>query len=389
METRWRILAILFVTRIGLGFQFQTLGSVSNDLISAFGLDYADTGTLVGLFMLPGLFLAIPAGFSGRYFSDRVLCSLGMLALAFGGLASGLAEEPWLIGLGRVVCGVGFVLSSLYFTKMTADWFSGKEIATAMGIMVMSWPFGIALGQIGHEWIAETVGWRWAFFAASIYCAAGAVVLLSCYRAPADSTAASQPAEYRLSRRELHLTLIAALVWGVFNAGYVVYLNFGPLMLEADGLGAIEAAAVISIGSWLMIFSGAACGQISDRTKKPDHILVICMIGAMASLAFLAVSGSGIAVSLAFGLIGMAPAGVIMALTGEAMRPERRAFGMGVFLSVYFLINAAAPPLAGWIYDVTNDPFGPIAFGIVLFGLVIVTNIWFRMVQRKAAPSLV
>lgn len=379
---------MLFAVRVGLGFQFQTLGSVSNDLVAEFGLDYADIGMLVGMFMVPGLFLAIPAGFSGRYLSDRVLSSLGMLALALGGLASGLAGDPWLIGFGRMLSGAGFLLSTLYFTKMTADWFSGKEMATAMGILVMSWPFGIAVGQIGHEWIAEFAGWRWTFFAASIYCAAGAVALFGYYRAPPDLAATVQVTVSWLSRRELYLTLIAALVWGVFNAGYIVYLNFGPLMLEADGLGAIEAAAVISIGSWLMIFSGTACGQISDRIKMPNLVLTVCMIGAMASLALLAVSGAGVAVSLGFGLIGMAPAGVIMVLTTEAMSPERRAFGMGVFLSAYFLINAVAPPIAGWIYDTTNDPFSPIIFGIVLFGLVIVTNVWFRMAQRKDAPSL-
>ncbi len=378
---------MLFAVRIGLGFQFQTVGSVSNDLVSAFGLGYADIGTLVGMFMVPGLILAIPAGFSGRYVSDRTLCGLGMLALALGGLASGLAGDPWMIGLGRLVSGAGFLLSSLYFTKMTADWFSGREIATAMALLVMSWPLGIALGQVGHEWIAETFGWQWTFFAASIYCAAGAVAVFGYYRTPPDLAGARETSVSRLSRRELHLTLIAALVWGTFNAGYVVYLNFGPLMLEADGFGAVEAAAVISIGSWLMILSGAACGQVSDRTKRPNLILTVCMIAAMVSLALLAVSGAGVAVSLAFGLIGMAPAGVIMALTGEAMRPERRAFGMGVFLSVYFLINAVAPPIAGWIYDSTSDPFNPVIFGIVLFGLVILSNAWFRMAQRKDAPS--
>jgi predicted MFS family arabinose efflux permease len=387
MATRWRILAVLFVVRVGLGFQFQTLGSVSNDLVSAFGLDYADIGMLVGLFMLPGLFLAIPAGVSGRYLSDRALSSLGMLALALGGLASGLAEAPWLIGAGRMLCGVGFLLSTLYFTKMTADWFSGREIATAMGILVMSWPLGIAIGQVGHEWIAASAGWRWAFFAASTYCAAGGLALLGSYRTPPDSHATAKAAGSGLSRRELHLTLIAAAVWGVFNAGYVVYLNFGPLVLEADGLGEIEAAGVVSIGSWVMIFSGAACGLISDRTKRPDLILAICMLGAMASLALLARSGAGVAASLAFGLIGMAPAGVIMALVGEAIRPERRAFGMGVFLSAYFLINAVAPPLAGAIYDATKNPFSPVVFGILLFGLVIVTNAWFRTAQRRGAEA--
>jgi predicted MFS family arabinose efflux permease len=378
---------MLFAVRVGMGLQFQTVGSVSNDLVAAFGLTYADIGLLVGLFMAPGLILAIPAGFSGRYYSDRVLSVAGMLALALGGLVSGLADHWWLIGIGRALAGVGFLLTNLYFVKMTADWFAGREMATAMGILLASWPLGIAIGQIGHEWIAGTVGWRWTFLAASVYCAAGAVVLFAFYRAPPDLGATQQATVSWLSRRELYLTLIAALVWALFNAGYIIYLTFGPLMLEADGLGAIEAAAIISIASWILIFSGAVCGQISDRIKRPDLVLTVGTVCAMASLALLAVDGAGIAASLIFGLIGLAPAGVIMALATEAMRPERRAFGMGVFLSAYFLINAAAPPVAGWLYDATGDPFDPIIFGIVIFGLVIVTNVWFRLAQRSEADA--
>ncbi len=138
MAMRWKLLALLFVARIGFGFQFQTLGSVSNNLVVAFGLDYATIGTLIGLFMLPGLFIAIPAGYAGTYLSDRVLAGVGLLALGIGGVLAGLATDPWMIAAGRAVCGVGFVFSTLYFTKMVADWFAGKEIATAMSILVMS-----------------------------------------------------------------------------------------------------------------------------------------------------------------------------------------------------------------------------------------------------------
>ena len=62
---RWRILALLFAARVGLGFQFQTMASVGGDLSDAFGLDNAEIGLMIGLFMAPGLFLALPAGFSG------------------------------------------------------------------------------------------------------------------------------------------------------------------------------------------------------------------------------------------------------------------------------------------------------------------------------------
>ena len=386
---RWRILALLFLARIGLGFQFQTLGSVGDNLVRDFGLDYVEIGTLIGLFMLPGLFLAVPAGYSGRHFSDRVLAGLGLAALALGGIVSGFAEGSWMIGAGRTLSGAGFLFSTLYMTKMTADWFTGKEIATAMSILVMSWPFGIAMGQVGHEWLAQTMHWRWPFYVASAYCALGALVLVVFYRPPASvATGHSAPAT-GLNRQELRLILFAAFAWGIFNVGYVAYLTYAPLMLEAHGESALQAATIISIGSWIMIFSGAVCGQITDRTGKPDIVMTVCILGAMAAMALLVIDGAGLAASLLFGLIGAAPAGVIMALSGEAMRPDRRAFGMGVFFTIYYAVMAAGPPLAGWLYDATGEPFAPILFGILAFAAVIPANFLFRATQKRGGAVAV
>src|SRR5262249_12975206 len=56
----WFILVVLFVARFCLGHQFQSVGSVAPFLISEFGLDYRQIGTLVGPFMLPGFVLALP-----------------------------------------------------------------------------------------------------------------------------------------------------------------------------------------------------------------------------------------------------------------------------------------------------------------------------------------
>jgi MFS family permease len=68
-----------------------------------------------------------------------------------------------------------------------------------------------------------------------------------------------------------------------------------------------------------------------------------------------------------FGLAGGAPAGVIMALTAEAMAPQRRAFGMGVFFSFYFVLMTLAPPLAGWLSDLGGNPFHALLFAVLLF----------------------
>lgn len=368
---RWRMLALLFLARIGLGFQFQTVASVGDDLVVAFGLDYAGIGFLIGLFMAPGLFLAMPAGFWGRYASDRMMVVFGLGALALGGFTSSMATESWVIGLGRIFAGAGFLFTTLYLTKMIADWFEGREIATAMSILVMSWPFGIAMGQVGHAWLAQAYGWQVPFQVASIYCLLAALGVLHFYKAPHDLPHAASGSRGALTGQEWRLVLCAAAAWGVFNAAYVTYLSFGPKVLESLGQSAIAAAGVISIGSWVMILSGAACGQIADRFGRRNVILTVCMGGAIGALLLLGVPGAGFGASLLFGLIGMAPAGVIMAMAGQAMRPQVRAFGMGIFFTVYYAIMLVTPPAAGAILDATGNGQSPIWLAIILFAGVV------------------
>ncbi|WP_108783255.1 MFS transporter [Pontivivens insulae] len=384
---RWKILALLFFARIGLGFQFQTLGSVSDGLVVAFGLDYASVGLLVGLFMAPGLILALPAGYLGRLIADREMVTFGFAALALGGLLSSMAESSVGVGIGRVISGAGFLFTTLYLTKMVADWFEGREIATAMSVLVMSWPFGIAMGQVGHAWLELAFDWRAPFLIASAYCMMAAMGVFALYRPPQSHRNAGFSTSARLAGLEWRLVLCAAAAWGVFNAAYVTYLTFGPKVLEASGTSAVAAAGVISIGSWLMIASGTLCGQIVDRFGRRDVVLALCMSGAVLSLWMLSLQGAGVLASLLFGLVGMAPAGVIMSLAGLALRPQSRAFGMGVFFTNYYAIMFLTPPAVGAIQDATGQPEGAILLAMVLFASVVPLALAFTFFKTRATSA--
>jgi MFS family permease len=383
VNKRWLILSLLFLTRIGLGFQFQTLGSVSGELVTELGLNYTEIGSLIGLFMVPGMILAIPAGLAGSFVSDRFIVGLGLLTLGAGGALASIADSFELLAAGRMICGAGFVFSTIFFTKIVADWFTGKELATAMGVLVMSWPFGIAMGQVGHGWLAVNFDWRLAFVVASTYCVAGGLlVMIFCREAP-DAAKPVGGFRFTLSRNEICLTVVASLVWSLFNAGYVVYLSFAPRVLVAAGYDVVSALGVISLASWVMIFSGVICGLIADRSGKADLVLYICMAAATVAVLVLFVAPLAVPSSLLFGLMGMAPAGVIMALTAQAMKPENRAIGMGLFFTTYFLVQAPAPVIAGWLYDLTAEPFWPMLFAMILFICTAIANAAFRTAQNR------
>ena len=67
----WIILAALALARIAFGYQFQTVATLATELVRRFGLNYAQLGSLIGAYMLLGVFVALPLGLLGRRFGDR------------------------------------------------------------------------------------------------------------------------------------------------------------------------------------------------------------------------------------------------------------------------------------------------------------------------------
>ena len=106
----------------------------------------------------------------------------------------------------------------------------------------------------------------------------------------------------------------------------------------------------------------------------------------MIALLLLPYNAASPALCVAVGFIGMAPAGIIMTLPAEALRPENRAFGMGVFFSLYFVITAPTPMIAGWLFDMTGNASWPLYFAALLFVATAIANVTFRLLQSSKKP---
>ena len=60
VSERWLILAVLFLARTAMGFQFQSVAALSPFLVDSLGIDYTQLGLLIGLYLLPGIAIAYP-----------------------------------------------------------------------------------------------------------------------------------------------------------------------------------------------------------------------------------------------------------------------------------------------------------------------------------------
>ena len=155
-DSRWFILAVLFVARLALGYQFQSAGSVAPFLIRDLGIDYAQVGLLVGGFILPGVAISLPSGFLGRRFGDKQVVVAGMVLMVLGGIITTLWPAPLAAMMaGRIIGGIGGAILIVLMSKMVVDWFAGKELFLGNAIFIVGWPVGIAVAQLTQGRFAE------------------------------------------------------------------------------------------------------------------------------------------------------------------------------------------------------------------------------------------
>jgi MFS family permease len=388
MHERWLILAVLTFARTAIGFQFQSVAVLSPFLLEEFALSYAGLGTLVGIYLLPGVIISLPSGVLAQRFGDKKIACIGLAAMTAGGLLMAHADDATSLLIGRLVSGTGAVLFNVLVAKMVTDWFQGKELVTALGILIASWPLGIAIALLVLPAMAGAFSWSASMFMAAMVSGAAVVLVAFYYRKPHSLANQSGPFHIDLTRREFSLATIAGLVWTSYNVAFVVLLAFGPPYLVASGWGTEAANAIISIVSWVIIPALPLTACIAERIGRPNATMITCF-GA-AAFAIWCVPSSNVSVGL-FVLIGALlapPGGLVMALPCETVRPQRRAIAMGVYFTCFYGGMGVLLPVAGFARDLTGSAATPLWFAGASLLIAIAMLLFFRAIQSHASsPS--
>lgn len=383
---RWVILLVLFLARTAMGFQFQSLASVSPLLVADLALDLTLFGTLVGAWMLPGIVAAIPGGLLGRRFGDKRVVLFGLLLMVAGAAATATAGQYWMALIGRIVSGTGAVLLNVLLAKMVADWFSDDNLATAMGLLVVSWPVGIGLALAILGPLSAATSWSLALQTAAWVCGAALVLVALLYRDPRAQAATPQTPRStgKLSAREVGFASLAGAVWTLYNVSYIIVVSFAPLLLADRGLPAADAALVSSAATWPLIVSVPLGGVLADRTGRGGPIMYLCFITMAACIPFAVIAPSPLFMLAVIGLVMGPAAGIIMAMPARVLRPEARNLGMGIYYTWYYVGMALLPGVAGWSQDATGISSAPLAFAsLLLVGAIACTLLFGRLEKRR------
>jgi len=355
MSYRWTILAVLFAARTAMAFQFQSVAALSPYVIDSFLLTLADIGLLIGLFLGPGILVAIPGSAIAARVGDKRVTVISLGLMLIGAILMAIAPGWEMLIAGRILSGIGGCVINVIMTKMLLDWFADKEIGTAMGVYIGSWPFGIALALLILPPLSAIGGLDFAWAGLGILVALAMVAVVLFYRPPDGLTAVQGPntrAAFAMSP-----LLASALIWSVYNAGIAMVFGFGPLLLTQQGLGAVSASSVISVFMLTLGLGVPLGGILSDRSGRRDTVIAISLAVTAICMPLL-ISVPQSLLMPAYGIVGLVmgiAAGPIMTTPAQVLPPPARAVGMGLFWTVYYAVMMFAPSLAGQIADRFSD----------------------------------
>lgn len=366
-----------------MAFQFQSVAALSPLMIDSFLLSIAEIGLLIGLYLGPGVIVAVLGGSVASVFGDKRVVVASLILMFVGSFLALQASAFSGLVAGRVLAGIGGVVVNVLMTKMVIDWFAERNLAAAMAIFISSWPMGIGLALVTLPWAADQGGLDWAWAYVMLVIAIALIAFWVIYETPEGAVAHGRIAVVDLPWTPL---ILAALIWGFYNAALAMVFGFGPIILVDRGLSITQATTATSLFMFAIVFAAPLGGWAADRSGRRDALILFTLVAAILLLPlmlYLSASTAWFVFALAGFLIGLSP-GAIVSMTSQILPSQARAFGTGVYYSIYYVVMMVSPPIAGALADQLENVSVSFLLASGMMGICIVVLLAFRKTAVSA-----
>ncbi len=395
------LLAVLFATFGFVFFDRLALNFLTPYFKDELGLNNAQIGLLGGI---PALTWAI-AGISVGYLSDRVdrrkpLLIGAILTFtlfsALSGLVGGLASLLLFRALMGAAEGAVLPLSQPLMLHSSTPHRRGLNMGLVQGSSAGL--LGGVLGPIVTVGIAESFGWRTAFYATVIPGLVMACLVLWLVRdlrvrhpatVAVDDEARPEQAASGWGAVLRHRNIVVCLAIAVFFlTWFLTTQTFTPLYLvEVKGFGPGEVGFVLSGIGIAWVLWGALVPGISDRIGRKPTMIVFSAVAAVSPLAIMAIDSP----ALLFGALVLTYTGLgcftlfMATIPAETVPRAVMATALGLIMGVGEIVGGfVAPALAGQLSDV----FGLGAAMLVSAGAAVVVAL-LSLALTETAPARV
>ncbi len=360
---------------------------------SSFGASYALIGIVLGSRGLGTILGDLPAGMLIRRVGQRRLMMIGLVCIAFCGLAMSTAQALWMLILYGLLEGVGSALWNIsrhaYLTDAAPQGQRGRAIATFGGIFRTGNLIGQALGGLLGAWL----GLRAPF---AVYAVIALVTLI--FPALFGVDGAHHQAHKAGHGHSVNL-------WHVIRDNYKVLLSAGVGQLFAQmirsgrnivvplygadvlGLSVQSVGLVMSISSTIDALMFFPAGFIMDRFGR-KYAYVSCFLIQGIGMTLIPFTTSFALLTLATSLIGFGNglgSGTMMTL-GADLAPKD---AMGEFLGVWRLIGDGGALGGSRLVGSLADLLGltPAIFAIAIIGMIAAGILGFFVPETLQRPA--
>jgi len=324
------------------------------------GLDYGLIVTLgTAMFAIYGVG-SLPVGWLADRYGQAPMLAACYLAGGLSLVACGLAVSAVTFAVALGLAGAAFAIYHPVGTAMLVE-AAGERVGRAIGLNGVFGNLGVSLAPLATALITASFGWRAAFIAPGLVCAA--IGLFYVFGPKGDVTAAKRaqavfPALPRavVIRAFVVLTLIAVTNGLMFNAVTILL----PKLFEERLAGAAGALGLIGLVAFAASICGAVAqfsvGRLADRVSLRALFLGLAalqlplMLGLIGVRGWASVPVAGALIASVFGQVT-----VNDAMLARTVPPALRAKAYAVRFFVGFLGAAAASPLVGLLHARTGD----------------------------------
>jgi predicted MFS family arabinose efflux permease len=381
---RWVILTIVYLSILAFTFILQSIPPILPLIISELQLTYAQSGLLMSLFALPGLFISLPGGFLSDRYPMRPL-GIGCFLLMVGGiLLVALGKDLCILWTGRVTAGIGGLTLSILLPKLLSQWFRTKELGLAMGIFNTGVPLGSVIcfglfGKMGTLW-----GWRLPILLTGIYSLITSILFLSFYKLPSFQNLESkkQGGLYQSLKKMGVPIWWVGVSWLWFNAAFISFATFAPDFFLEKGYTIEQSGFLTGIPLLGSLFLSPLMGYLVDRFRHQEWLIGIGGIALSILILAFNFSSSFLLLATLMGIFSAMIPAPTYSLPPELLKSENLGLGFGVISTCSSIGLFMAPYLIGKAQDLTGS-YGFSFLFISLFFLLTVISIFFVRRRRK------
>jgi len=355
---RWTILGVMTFCLLAFAIIFQSIPPILRILIDTFHISHAQAGALMGLFSLPAIFLALPGGVLVDRYGARTVGGAALLAMVSGAAIVALGGSYWVLGLGRLVAGVGAAVLLVVTPKVITSWFREQEMGLSMGVFNTAMPLGTILSLNFIGVVAFRFGWQapiWASFAIGVVALCLFLVLYRKRNAARQVTV--EPSGLLTVLKEAGWGIWwVGMAWALFNAALISYFTYAPDYFITQGEDIAKAGLLASYPMWGSIILAPIVGSLIDRIGR-KWLFVAVGCGGIAILLYLMPGFTNHAAILAIS-IGVFTAMLVPAIFSlpAELLPERvTGLGFGIIGASLGIGALLGPIIVGSLRDATGN----------------------------------